>query len=197
MNTCQPAGNFYGEYNTRNPVARHLIQEFLGAFESLWKKTGAKQAVEVGCGEGKLSMCLAASGMQVRGFDIASDAIAEARKRAKAANLNIEFAAMSIQQMSDIAPSPLVVCCEVLEHPDETDASLEALERLTSDWLLVNVPREPVWRVLNMARGKYIGQFGSTPGHVNHWSRSTFPRLDQTRFEVIEQRTPLPWAMEP
>ena len=37
--------------------------------------------------------------------------------------------------------------------------------------LLVSVPREPLWRGLNMARGAYMRDLGNTPGHVNHWSK--------------------------
>ena len=43
--------------------------------------------------------------------------------------------------------------------------------------LLVSVPREPLWRGLNMARGAYIKDLGNTPGHLNHWSRKAFVEL--------------------
>ena len=71
MSTFQPAGNYYDKYNTRNPIARRLMRGFLEAFNSLYKMTGATQAIEVGCGEGELSMRMASSGLQVRAFDIA------------------------------------------------------------------------------------------------------------------------------
>jgi len=57
------------------------------------------------------------------------------------------------------------------------------------------VPREPIWRILNIARGKYIGDLGNTPGHVNHWSRRGFIDLLSRRFDVVEVRSPLPWTM--
>jgi hypothetical protein len=57
------------------------------------------------------------------------------------------------------------------------------------------VPREPLWRVLNLARGKYLADLGNTPGHVNHWSRGGFLDLLSRRFEIVEARTPLPWTM--
>ena len=195
MSTFQPAGNYYDKYNTRNPIARHLMLGFLDAFNSLWRMSGVVQAIEVGCGEGELSMRMASAGVRVRAFDIANDAIAEARKRAKAANLDIGFAALSIQQMKDIPPSPLVVCCEVLEHLDNPHVGLEMLEALSSEWLLLSVPREPIWRALNMMRGKYIGSLGNTPGHVNHWSRKAFVDFVASRLAIVEVRTPLPWTM--
>ena len=46
-------------------------------------------------------------------------------------------------------------------------------------------PFEPVWRLGNMARGRYLKDLGNTPGHVNHWSRWSFRRFVATRFELL------------
>ena len=44
----QPAGNFYDKYNTRNPIARALMQGFLRAFEELVALAGpAADVVEM------------------------------------------------------------------------------------------------------------------------------------------------------
>lgn len=39
------------------------------------------------------------------------------------------------------------------------------------------------------------GQFGNTPGHVNHWARGGFRSFVATRFDVDAVRSPLPWTM--
>lgn len=195
MSEFQPAGNYYDKYHTRNPVARHLMQGFLEAFDSLCKIAPVANAIEVGCGEGELSMRLAATGVRMRGFDIADEAIAEARKRASAASLDIEFSSCALEHMGGLSPSPLVVCCEVLEHLDDPHAGLAMLESLTTQWLLASVPREPLWRALNVLRGKYLSRLGNTPGHVNHWSKTGFKAFVETRFDLVEVRTPLPWTM--
>jgi hypothetical protein len=57
------------------------------------------------------------------------------------------------------------------------------------------VPREPLWRGLNLARGAYVQSLGNTPGHVNHWSRRGFVRLLARHGRVIEVRSPFPWTM--
>ena len=140
-------------------------------------------------------MRMASSGLQVRAFDIAEDDIREARHRAATASLEIDFNVCPLEQMHDTAASPLVVCCEVLEHLDDPNSGLETLEALSSEWLLLSVPREPIWRALNMMRGKYIGSLGNTPGHVNHWSRKAFVDFVASRLAIVEVRTPLPWTM--
>jgi hypothetical protein len=61
--------------------------------------------------------------------------------------------------------------------------------------LLVSVPREPLWRGLNVARGAYLKALGNTPGHVNHWSRTAFVALLGAHGTVEEVRSPFPWTM--
>ena len=69
------------------------------------------------------------------------------------------------------------------------------MARAAQRWLLVSVPREPLWRGLNMARGAYLRDLGNTPGHVNHWSKRSFVSLLSRHGEVVEARSPFPWTM--
>ena len=62
-------------------------------------------------------------------------------------------------------------------------------------WLILSVPREPLWRALNLARLSYVGALGNTPGHLNHWSKREFLRFVGDGLEVVEARSPLPWTM--
>jgi hypothetical protein len=41
-----------------------------------------------------------------------------------------------------------------------------------------------VWRILNIARGRYWSELGNTPGHLQHWSASAFTALLAQRFEA-------------
>jgi 2-polyprenyl-3-methyl-5-hydroxy-6-metoxy-1,4-benzoquinol methylase len=91
--------------------------------------------------------------------------------------------------------SDLVVCCEVLEHLENPEAGLEALQRITQQHLIVSVPMEPLWCMLNMARGKYLSQWGNTPGHIQHWSKHGFTELVSKYFDIVEISNPLPWTM--
>lgn len=191
----QPAGNHYDKYRTRNPIARWLMRGFLGAFTELATAQPEREGIEVGCGEGELSIRLAQAGFRMRGFDIADAAIREARARAAKAKVEVPFVQASIADLDDGRRSPLVVCCEVLEHLDDPHAGLDALARIADPWLLASVPREPIWRVLNLCRGRYLADLGNTPGHVNHWSTAAFIRFLETRFQVVSVRTPLPWTM--
>lgn len=192
----QPAGNYYDKYRTANPIARRLMQGFLGAFDELSARVPVSDVLEIGCGEGELSIRLARRGFRVRGCDISAEIVEEACRRAVQANVEATFRVQPIETIDVAAETaPLVVCCEVLEHLDDPLRGIDVLAELAQPYLLASVPREPLWRVLNMARGKYLGALGNTPGHLNHWSRGGFLRLLARRFDVIEARSPLPWTM--
>jgi hypothetical protein len=83
----------------------------------------------------------------------------------------------------------------VLEHVPEPEATLSEMARVARRHLLVSVPREPMWRMLNMARGAYVRDLGNTPGHLNHWSKVGFHSLLSRYGRVQEVRTPFPWTM--
>ncbi len=169
---------------------------FIARLEDLVESTRARQAHEVGCGEGELAMRLARRGLRVRGTDVSTEVIDEARRRAEAAGLEIEFQAAPVQELRpDRDAAELIVCCEVLEHLDDPDAALTVIASLARPWAIVSVPREPLWRALNMARLAYLGDLGNTPGHLNHWSRGGFVRFLERRLEVVAVHTPLPWTM--
>jgi len=195
-NTAQPAGNYFDKYGSRNPIARWMMTGFLDAFSGLVDLTGVGNALEIGCGEAELSIHMAKKGIKVRGCDIAPDAIDEARSRVEAAGAEVELWTQRLEDFDGRAErAPLVVCCEVLEHLDEPENGLRILWELADPWLLCSVPREPIWRALNLARGRYVKDLGNTPGHVNHWSNRGFIDFVSQRFDVVEARSPLPWTM--
>ncbi|RUV36820.1 methyltransferase domain-containing protein [Mesorhizobium sp. M7A.F.Ca.MR.148.00.0.0] len=189
-------GNYYDKYNTRNPIARYLMDGFLSSFDMLTAKTGVRNAYEVGCGEGNLSIRLHDRGWNVRGSDLESVSVSEANEQCTKRGLEPIFETRSLFDLTpEVASAELVICCEVLEHIPDTEQALAILKSLAKPYLLVSVPREPVWRALNMARGKYISSLGNTPGHIQHWSSASFINLLGKSLEVVEVLKPLPWTM--
>ncbi len=69
------------------------------------------------------------------------------------------------------------------------------MARVAARHLIVSVPHEPLWRILNVARGAYLPQLGNTPGHINHWTRRGFVSLLAEHGEVTVVRSPFPWTM--
>jgi 2-polyprenyl-3-methyl-5-hydroxy-6-metoxy-1,4-benzoquinol methylase len=189
-----PVGNVYDKYGTRNPVARYLVGKFLEEVLDLARQTNARVVHEVGCGEGHLTQLMADTvSAQVKGSDFSSTMI----ERATAENRrpNVSFVQRDIYALGPEDSAELIVCCEVLEHLERPEDALEALSRITPGHIILSVPREPLWRLLNVARGKYISDWGNTPGHLQHWSRVAFLRLLNKYFHVIAVRSPIPWTI--
>lgn len=190
------AGNAYDKYNTSNPIARALMKGFFGAFDDLVDQAAPKTSFEVGCGEGYLSVSLLERGVDAHGLDLEAEAVEEANALSAAAGFGERFTARSIYDLKpgEIA-ADLIVCCEVMEHLPDPDAGLAILAQQQAEDFILSVPCEPIWRAMNMARGKYLGQLGNTPGHIQHWGTKGFCALVSRHFEIQEVRRPLPWTM--
>jgi SAM-dependent methyltransferase len=194
--TLASGGNVYDKYGTSNRIVRRLMAGFMGELDALVERTGAGDAHEVGCGEGELAIRLARRGLRVRGTDAFPEVLEEARGRAGAAGVEVGFEATPVEELvPQRHAAELIVCCEVLEHLQDPERALEVLAGLARPWLIASVPREPLWRALNLARLSYVRDLGNTPGHLNHWSRGKFVRFLASRFEVVDVRNPTPWTM--
>ena len=196
VEAAETGGNVYDKYGTSNPVARRLMAGFMAQLDELVERTGASEAHEVGCGEGELAIRLARRGIRMRGTDAFPQVLEEARRRSVAAGVEIDFEAAPVEELDPARDgAELILCCEVFEHLEDPERALDVLAGLAKPWLIASVPREPLWRALNLARFSYVGEMGNTPGHLNHWSRRDFVRFLTRRFEVTEVRSPTPWTM--
>ncbi len=189
-------GNTTDKYQSVNPVVRRLMTGFTRSFESLVRQVEPSEIHEVGCGEGYWSIRLAQAGYRIRGSDFSSQVVALARDNSATVGLSIPFQTQSIYDLRDQEDAAnLIICCEVFEHLENPEQGLGILARLARPYLLISVPREPTWRLLNMARGKYWSSLGNTPGHLQHWSKRSFLRFLAQRFEIVDVRSPMPWTM--
>lgn len=189
-------GNVYDKYGSRNPIVRYLMRGFAESLEELVRSSRARNVHEVGCGEGYWTLRWAQQGLDARGSDFSEHVIGVACDNGARQRSSAKFRVASVYDLrTPVDAAELVVCCEVLEHLDEPERALERLRDVARPWLIVSVPREPIWRVMNMARGKYWPRLGNTPGHVQNWSRAEFVALLSRYVEVVTVRTPLPWTM--
>jgi len=190
------AGNLFDKYGSRSPIVRFLMKNFIVSFKALVSGTGAGEVHEIGCGEGHLSIILAGQKKKVRASDFSKQVILKARENAVENNVDIEFKSSSIYDLTpEKDAAELIVCCECLEHLEHPEKALDILSRLADPYLIISVPREPLWSLLNMMRFKYVSRLGNTPGHIQHWSKRSFLKLLSSYFVIVETRTPTPWSM--
>jgi SAM-dependent methyltransferase len=190
-----PTGNTYDKYGSQNPVVRRLMAGFEKSLDELWHMASPQSILDVGCGEGVLTSEWAERlEGRIVGIDLPDPKLeAEWQKRQRP---NLEYKAEEATSLSFTENEfDMATAIEVLEHVPDPEATVAEMARVARRWLLVSVPREPLWRGLNMARGAYWGSLGNTPGHLNHWSRKAFVELLSRHGNVEEIRSPFPWTM--
>jgi SAM-dependent methyltransferase len=189
-------GNTYDKYGSTNPVVKRLMSAFESTLEELFTKTNPASVLDVGCGEGVLIHKWATANPQARfvGIDLEDPVIQGEWESRQAPNLDYRINKAENLPFAD-GEFELASAIEVLEHVPDPGHTVAEMARVASRWLLVSVPREPLWRGLNMARGAYLKDLGNTPGHLNHWSKRSFVKLLSEHGEVVEARSPFPWTM--
>jgi SAM-dependent methyltransferase len=189
-------GNTYDKYGSTNPVVRRLMAGFEGTLEELFLQADPKSLLDVGCGEGVLTHQWAQrlGDRRVVGIDLDDPALhAEWAKRTAP---NLSYRVMKAENLPFADDEfDAAAAIEVLEHVPDPEHTVAEMARVAQRSLLVSVPREPLWRALNLARGAYWKDLGNTPGHVNHWSKRSFVALLSRHGEVVQARSPFPWTM--
>ena len=148
--------------------------------------------LDAGCGEGVVleKIALPQNRLAV-GLDLDRSRIELARD----SHLTIPFLQGNLHNLPFLDECfDTILALEVLEHVGNPDQALLELHRVVSEYLLVSVPNEPWWRIGNMARLKYISDWGNTPEHINHWTYRGFKKFISRYFEIIETRTPVLWT---
>jgi 2-polyprenyl-3-methyl-5-hydroxy-6-metoxy-1,4-benzoquinol methylase len=189
-------GNTYDKYGSTNPVVRRLMAGFERTLDELLGRAAPGSLLDVGCGEGVLVHKWAQRWPQARivGIDLEAPDIQAGWAQHQAPNLEYRINKAERMPFAD-GEFELATAIEVLEHVPDAEHTIAEMARVASRHLLVSVPREPLWRGLNMARGAYLKDLGNTPGHLNHWSKRGFVELLSRHGEVVDARSPFPWTM--
>lgn len=192
--------DFRHKYET-GKIGQTLIN---GYFKAVKELTGTAihsrqtRALEVGCGEGYSTRRLRdmlPSHIELQASEYVAGLLPHANKQ----NPGIKIFQESVYELKAADNSlDIVYLLEVLEHLDYPDAALSEIKRALKPggYLILGVPREPLWRAINFSRGKYAKSLGNTPGHLNHWSRAAIKQLVAAHVgTVVKTKSPLPWTI--
>ena len=187
--------DYSGKYEEAGRIGTRLVDGFYRSLDSLCQGITPKSVLEAGCGEGfstqRIKRMLPA-GSTFKALDVEQRLVDATTRR----NPGVPVTIGSICDLpEDDASVDLVFALEVLEHLEQPREALAELQRVARRWVINSVPREPLWRILNMCRFKYLADCGNTPGHLQHWSSASFLQLLGDYGEIIAVRRPLPWTI--
>ena len=191
-----PTGNTYDKYGSTNPIVKRLMAGFHGTLDELWAQARPESVLDVGCGEGVLTEQWAQrlGDGRIVGVDLDDPKLRAEWDRRERENLAFRPSEATSLPFAD-REFDMATAIEVLEHLPKPESALAEMTRVARRWVLVSVPREPVWRALNMARGAYWRSLGNTPGHLNHWSKRELVSLLERYGTVQQARSPFPWTV--
>jgi 2-polyprenyl-6-hydroxyphenyl methylase / 3-demethylubiquinone-9 3-methyltransferase len=173
-----------------NPVRLQYIQRYIGQH---FLGSPKKSVLDIGCGGGILSECLARQGLLVSGIDASSQAIDVAKKHATLMDLTIDYrvataeAALATGNTYDI-----VTALEIIEHVDRPDLFVAAAAGLVKPnglLFLSTLNRTPQSYWLGKVAAEYILRL--VPEGTHDWQKfikpaELLPWLHAEGFDVLD-----------
>ena len=182
----------YEKHTTKNLFLKLLLKRFTYDIIKEIERFGPiKNLADAGCGEGFTTdrVKRALQHLNVDAYDIQPEYI----NYAKTHFPNISFNNLAFEKTKK--RYDLVLCLEVLEHLPNPEKFLQVLADHTIKGVIVSVPREPLFRIANIFRGKYLLNTGNTPGHINHWTKSSFTKFLKACSKDVTVRTNSLWII--
>ena len=183
------------KYSNRNPFHRLAMRRFFDRIAVELLALQPNTALEFGCGEGFFLKEVRERGVvfgDYVGLDLREGALATARSL----HPHDRFERVDLFQW--LAPVPgfdLVIASQVLEHLPQPGRALDRLVDLCSGQLLLTVPLEPWFRILNLLRGRDLRRLGNHPEHVNLWTFSRFREFVADHAEVVRAYRVFPFTV--
>ena len=173
-----PALEFTGERFTPECV-REIWYEHWHRYAFALRFAAGKRVLDAACGEGYGSALLSKRAARVLGLDVSPQAVAHARARYGAANLQFDVADVTALDHLPAGSFDLIVSFETLEHLQAQETMLDGFARLLADdgVLLVSTPDKH--------------NYSDVPGfanehHVRELYRPEFEAMLAARFPAVK-----------
>ncbi|RLC79096.1 MAG: class I SAM-dependent methyltransferase [Chloroflexi bacterium] len=179
------------KYMNPNPLQRYLLARFLATVARVVCRIKPGLILDVGCAEGFVIDYLQRTcNVRFVGVDIDQEAL----KRGISLGLKVPLAVVDAHHLAFGEKSvDMVMSLEVLEHLPRPRQALKEMKRVTRRYVLLSVPYEPLFRGLNLLRGKHLRRWGNDPEHLHCWTEFSFKALVREHLRIIEVHRPLPW----
>jgi 2-polyprenyl-3-methyl-5-hydroxy-6-metoxy-1,4-benzoquinol methylase len=184
------------KYANKNRVHQYMLRRFLDAAHREIMRLSPASILDFGCGEGFFLKAMLDRGMpkdcQVTGIDIRNASVAMAKDLCPMFRFDCTDLFKLIPEKENY---DLVMAIEILEHLTDPGPYLQHLTRLCRKNLLLTVPNEPWFRLMNFLRGRNIVHLGDHPEHINHWSLAAFGSWVRSYLIIDKLYSVFPWVI--
>lgn len=183
------------KYSNPNPIHRLTLGRF---FEQLAEDMIALSPVrllEFGCGEALGLLNLKQRGLTYEtylGIDLREDALRYAR------TLHPDDVFLNRNLLTWDFPTEgydTVLASQVLEHLPDPGPYLKRLGEISTGHVVLTVPWEPWFRLMNFLRGRDLWRLGNHPEHVNLWGMRAFRRFVSGYLDIVKAHTVFPFII--
>jgi ubiquinone/menaquinone biosynthesis C-methylase UbiE len=180
------------KYERSAGIEQRLLERFRATLLEEVTALGPGSVLDAGCGEGIVAAWLSRALPEAAlvGVDARPDAVSEFRARNP--GVRAEVGDLYELPFGD-SEFDVVMAIEVLEHFERPADALRELARVARTAVVLTVPHEPFFRGGNLLRGRYVSRLGSTPGHVNTWTRRGFSRMVSAELPSARWWSAFPW----
>lgn len=189
------ADRHLAKYRNANPLHRLSLDRFHRTIAAELKAHAPQTVLDFGCGEAFALDELAKQGVwfgEYEGVDLRTEALREARARLP----QHRFTQADILDSSfDNRRFDVTLALEVFEHLYEPERVLKRLVELTQNILILSVPHEPWFQLINLLRGRDLMRLGNHPEHVQHWNPASFANFIAPHAEVVSIRLSFPFII--
>ncbi|MFA5887820.1 MAG: methyltransferase domain-containing protein [Candidatus Nanoarchaeia archaeon] len=177
-----------------NPIMKFVLKKFKQDIIETASMAFPQNILDVGCGNGFITKEIAKAfpNSKITAVDIEQEKIDYAKRHNNAHN--VKYLQGNMFHLPFKKNSfDLVICNEVLEHLADYNKAINILAGLSSRYLLVSVPNEPLFRIATFMRGKHLRTWGNMPGHVNNWNKRQIVNLLKPHGGIIKVLTSTVW----
>lgn len=139
-----------------------------------------------------VELLLKASNAQIHATDISPTCFADAQSNVSSEL--VTFTAENVMiNVPAAGPVEIVKCCEVQDYIDDSQNGFEALAALNRGPYFLR--REPLWRILKLARRAHIKDWVNSTCQLRHWSTRGLLKFISDRLTPISVRSPIPFSI--
>ncbi|MFC1581953.1 class I SAM-dependent methyltransferase [Planctomycetota bacterium] len=183
-----------GKYKDGTMIAGWFNRRFMRSIAAAVGTGPFSRVLDIGCGEGipLLELQPVFGKAELHGIDPDQEAVDLIRRNMPDGHFQ-KGSAYELPYADN--HFDLVLCLEALEHMDRPEKALSEIARVGNGTVILSVPREPWWGLLNILRFKYLTRLGNPPEHIQRWTRRGFRKLAAGFLDIKKVRTVLPWTI--